>query len=78
MKNLDELGVGLIYFQGFEDFLALHSSLIDVVEIEPQTYWYDKDDECNAFKYNPEVTDFCGRTIALSCFTGWATLLAAQ
>jgi len=58
LKNLDELGVGLIYFQGFEDFLALHSSLIDVVEIEPQTYWYDKDDECNAFKYNPEVTDF--------------------
>ena len=58
MKNLDELGVGLIYFQGFEDFLALHSSLIDVVEIEPQTFWFDKNDECNAFKYNPEVTDF--------------------
>jgi uncharacterized protein (UPF0276 family) len=58
LNNLDELGVGLIYFQGFEDFLALHSSLIDVVEIEPQTFWYDKNDECIAFKYNPEVTDF--------------------
>jgi uncharacterized protein (UPF0276 family) len=55
---MNELGVGLVYFQGLEDFLALHSSLIDVVEIEPQTFWYDKDDGCNAFKYDAGVTDF--------------------
>jgi uncharacterized protein (UPF0276 family) len=55
---MDELGVGLVYFKGFERFLASHSSLIDVVEIEPQTLWYDKNDECNAFKYDREVMDF--------------------
>lgn len=58
MKTPDELGVGLVYFKGFERFLASHSSLIDVVEIEPQTFWYDKDDECNVFKHDPSVIDF--------------------
>ena len=57
MDALKELGVGLIYFQGFENFLASHLSLIDVVEIEPQTFWYDKNDECDAFKYNSQVMD---------------------
>ena len=57
-NNLNELGVGLVYFQGFENFLASHASLIDVVEIEPQTFWYDKNNACDAFKYDPEVTDF--------------------
>ena len=55
---MNELGVGLVYFQGFESFLASHSSLIDVVEIEPQTFWYDKNDECDAFKHDPAVIDF--------------------
>ena len=55
---MNELGVGLVYFQGFERFLASHSSLIDVVEIEPQTFWYDRDDGCDAFKYDKSVTDF--------------------
>jgi hypothetical protein len=55
---MNELGVGLVYFQGFENFLASHSSLIDVVEIEPQTFWYDKNDECNAFKYDETATGF--------------------
>ena len=57
-NNLKELGVGLVYFQGFENFLASHAALIDVVEIEPQTFWYDKNEACDAFKYDPEVTDF--------------------
>ena len=55
---MNELGVGLVYFPGFERFLALYSSLIDVIEIEPQTFWYDKNGECNAFKYDLAVTDF--------------------
>lgn len=55
---MKELGVGLVYVQGFENFLASHSSLVDVVEIEPQSFWYDKNDECNAFKYDPEITNF--------------------
>uniref|UniRef100_UPI0025F4258B hypothetical protein n=1 Tax=uncultured Mucilaginibacter sp. TaxID=797541 RepID=UPI0025F4258B len=55
---MNELGVGLVYFQGFESFLASHSSLIDVVEIEPQTFWYDKNDECDAFKYDADVASF--------------------
>jgi uncharacterized protein (UPF0276 family) len=55
---MDELGVGLVYFRGFENFLASHSSLIDVVEMEPQTIWYNRDDECDAFKYDSQVMDF--------------------
>jgi len=55
---MKELGVGLVYFQGFEKFLVSHSSLIDVLEIEPQTFWYDKNDECDAFKYDTSVSDF--------------------
>ncbi len=58
MKNLNELGVGLVYFQGFERFLESHSSLIDIVEIEPQTFWYDKNDECASFKFDEAVTGF--------------------
>ncbi|MDR3695522.1 DUF692 family multinuclear iron-containing protein [Mucilaginibacter sp.] len=57
---MNELGIGLVYFQGFENFLASHSSLIDVVEIEPQTFWYDKNDECDAFKYDADVMSFLG------------------
>ncbi len=55
---MNELGVGIVYFQGFERFLASHSSLIDVVEIEPQTFWYDKNDACDAFKFDAGVTSF--------------------
>jgi len=55
---MNELGVGLVYFRGFEGFLASHSSLIDVVEIEPQTFWYDRNDRCDAFKHDAEVTNF--------------------
>jgi len=55
---MNELGVGVVYFRGFEGFLASHSSLIDVVEIEPQTFWYDRNDRCDAFKHDAEVINF--------------------
>ncbi|MDF2430670.1 MAG: hypothetical protein JWP44_301 [Mucilaginibacter sp.] len=35
---MKELGVELVYVQGFESFLASHSSLVDVVEIEPLSF----------------------------------------
>jgi uncharacterized protein (UPF0276 family) len=34
-----ELGAGLVYFSGFEPALEECAGLIDVLEIEPQTFW---------------------------------------
>lgn len=37
--NLPELGVGLTWFPGLEPALESNAGLIDVLEIEPQTFW---------------------------------------
>jgi len=37
--NLPELGVGLTWFAGLEPVLEANAGLIDVLEIEPQTFW---------------------------------------
>jgi uncharacterized protein (UPF0276 family) len=37
--NLPELGVGLSWFAGLEPVLENNPSLIDLLEIEPQTFW---------------------------------------
>ena len=52
MKNLPELGIGIVYFTGFEDLLERHSNLIQAIEIEPQTLWYESN---NRNKYNFNV-----------------------
>lgn len=49
MKNLPELGIGIVYFTGFEELLERHSELIHAIEIEPQTLWYESN---NRNKYN--------------------------
>jgi uncharacterized protein (UPF0276 family) len=41
MRTLPELGIGIIYFRGFEPFLEQFAQSIDVIELEPQTLWYE-------------------------------------
>ena len=50
MKNLQELGVGIVYFQPLENFIESHSALINAIEIEPQTLWYGQNAECDLFQ----------------------------
>ena len=38
--SIPESGVGIIYFSGFEQILESNPDLIQVIEIEPQTFWY--------------------------------------
>jgi uncharacterized protein len=37
--NLPELGVGLTWFAGLEPVIQANAQLIDVLEVEPQTFW---------------------------------------
>ena len=37
--NLPELGVGITYFPGLEPVVDRHAGFIQVLEIEPQTFW---------------------------------------
>jgi uncharacterized protein len=37
--NLPELGVGLTWFAGLEAVLRANTDLVDVLEVEPQTFW---------------------------------------
>jgi uncharacterized protein len=42
--TLPDLGVGIIYLPGLEPLLEAADDLLDVVEIEPQTFWYRSSD----------------------------------
>lgn len=43
MTELPELGIGIIYFPGLEPVLEAGAELIQVIEIEPQQYWFRSD-----------------------------------
>src|SRR5437867_13427171 len=36
---IDELGVGIVYVPGIEEFIEKESDLLDIIELEPQTLW---------------------------------------
>ena len=36
-----EMGVGLVFLSGFEPALDLCAGLLDVLEVEPQTFWFN-------------------------------------
>lgn len=40
MAELPDLGVGIVYLPGLESFIEAGNDLIDVVEIEPQPFWF--------------------------------------
>ncbi len=56
--NLPDLGVGIIYFSGFEDIVASNSDLIQVIEIEPQTFWYRNRSELDPFVFDENKVDY--------------------
>jgi|KBSSwiStaDraftv2_1062776.scaffolds.fasta_scaffold46706_4 uncharacterized protein (UPF0276 family) len=52
MSDFPETGVGMIYLPGLENLIESHFHLLDVIEIEPQTLWYNKDEKCDSFDFN--------------------------
>jgi uncharacterized protein len=40
MTSLPELGVGIVYSPGLEPLIEAGHNLIDLIEIEPQSYWF--------------------------------------
>lgn len=49
-----ELGNGIIYFSGFEQILEANPDLIQLVEIEPQTFWYRNPSGLASYTYDEE------------------------
>lgn len=52
---LPELGVGIIYFPGLQSFLDIAQDVIDVLEVEPQTFWYKTRLQDTGYRLNQEV-----------------------
>ncbi len=59
--NIPELGVGIIYFSGFEQTIAANPDLIQVIEIEPQTFWYRLNNGLAAYAYDEASVDYLHR-----------------
>ncbi len=57
-NSCPELGIGVIYTSGFEKLVEKNTDLIDVIEIEPQTFWHKVTDENISFHYDPSVVQF--------------------
>src|ERR1700712_4399566 len=56
MNELPEAGVGMIYLPAVESLMESQLHLLDVIELEPQTLWYNKDALCDSFNFNIEQT----------------------
>lgn len=56
--NNTEHGVGIIYFPGFENLIASTEQLLQVIEIEPQTFWYRYQAGVNSFVFDKERTTY--------------------
>lgn len=52
MVNIPEIGIGIIYSSGFKNVLESNFDLIDLVEIEPQTFWLKQGPELDSFIFN--------------------------
>jgi uncharacterized protein len=52
---LPELGVGIIYFPGLQSFLDIAQDVIDVLEVEPQTFWYKTRSQDSGYRLNQDV-----------------------
>ncbi len=58
MTKITELGIGIIYFSGFENVIESNSNLIDLIEIEPQTFWLKNRLESDSFTFNEKEIDY--------------------
>ena len=53
--RLPELGVGLVYSSALEPLVEQSPELIDVLEIEPQTLWFDTGEKENPYRVHEDV-----------------------
>lgn len=53
-----ELGVGIVYLNGFENIIETHENLIHTIEIEPQTLWLPLYGDKRQFTYAPSTIDY--------------------
>jgi uncharacterized protein len=56
--EIPELGVGIIYFSGFESILESNLDLIQVVEIEPQTFWYRNKSKLDSYSFDENTVNY--------------------
>lgn len=54
-ESLPELGVGLVYSSALEPLLEASPELIDVLEIEPQTLWFDTGEQDHPYRVLEDV-----------------------
>ena len=52
---LPELGVGVVYWMELEPLLRTEQGLVDVLEIEPQTFWSETGDRTVPYRFDPDV-----------------------
>lgn len=57
MTDLPELGLGMVFLPGLEGLIESHLDLFDVIEIEPQTLWHNKDSRCDSFTFDRGRTE---------------------
>jgi uncharacterized protein len=55
LSSLPELGVGLVYWSELEPLLQSREGLISVIEIEPQSFWYELDRDRNSYLIDAEM-----------------------
>lgn len=58
MVNLPEIGIGIIYFSGFQNVIESNYDLIDLIEIEPQTFWLKHGPKLDSFIFNEEEINY--------------------
>lgn len=58
MSKIPELGIGIIYFSGFKNVIESNFNLIDLVEIEPQTFWLKNGSKLDSFIFNEKEIDY--------------------
>lgn len=57
MQNINKLGVGITYSSALEPILDNYSHLIDVLEIEPQTIWFNTGNTQNKYRVDTAIID---------------------
>jgi uncharacterized protein (UPF0276 family) len=55
LTDLPELGVGVVYFRGLESLLETGN--VDVIEVEPQTLWFETGDTERPYRSDGEAVD---------------------
>ena len=50
--SVRELGVGVVYWPGLDEILRPCADLVDVIEIEPQVFWYPSRDMAHGYHLN--------------------------